>query len=207
MMSKALITAVAAVATLSSTAVSAKNPHSGGQGNQGAQNAEGRGRGNQAAQPFEGRERGNTGAQPFGESGRGNTGARPFEGRQPGNTGAQPFAEGTRGSPASQGRNACFAGEDRGDCRERLRVQRRTNSTYVWRNGRYEASSGAATSGNIIGFAHGAPLVGSSSDRDYVNSHKNDRSWRTRCQRTYRSFNWRTGTYLGLDGSRHYCTS
>ena len=125
---------------------------------------------------------------------------------------AQPYQgggrQGGRGTVATQGRGDCYPGEPARDCRERLRVQQRSNRQYVYRDGRYEArdSTGAAVGAGILGFILGAAIAGSSHDRDYYSSHRNDRNWRGRCQRTYRSFDWRTGTYLGRDGYRHYCT-
>jgi hypothetical protein len=100
----------------------------------------------------------------------------------------------------------CFAGERSADCRERMRVEQRSHHHYVWRNGRYEDQSGAAIAGGILGFILGAAIVGSSSDRDYYNHHRNDRGWRTRCRSAYSNFDYRTGTYVGPDGYRRYCT-
>jgi len=124
---------------------------------------------------------------------------------------AQPFQGGGRPggrNVAAQGRGGCYPGEPARDCRERLRVQQRSNRQYVYRNGRYEPedSTGAAVAGGILGFILGAAIAGSSSDRDYYNSHRNDRHWRSRCRRSYGSFDYRTGTYMGRDGYRHYCT-
>ena len=98
----------------------------------------------------------------------------------------------------------CFAGERSNDCQERGRVEQRNNKHYVYRDGHYEDSSGAAI-GAILGFAVGAAIAGSQQDRDYYNSHSSDRGWIGRCQSAYRSFDPRTGTYMGNDGYRHYC--
>ena len=100
----------------------------------------------------------------------------------------------------------CYRGERAADCRERLRVERRSHRRYVYRNGRYEPSSGAAGASAIFGFVLGAAIAGSQQDHDYYYSHRNDRSWRSRCQSAYSNFDYRTGTYAGDDGYRHYCT-
>lgn len=103
---------------------------------------------------------------------------------------------------------ACFAGERRDDCRERLNFESRHNRHYVWRNDHYESddSAGAAVAGGVIGFILGAAVAGSNNDRDYYNAHRNDRDWQNRCRATYHDFDSRTGTYSGEDGYRHYCT-
>ncbi len=103
----------------------------------------------------------------------------------------------------------CYAGERRDDCRERLRVEQQNRHRYVWRNDHYEeqdAATGAAVAGGIIGFALGAAIAGSNSDRDHYYSHRNDRDWQSRCRATYPDFDPNTGTYAGQDGYRHYCT-
>lgn len=98
----------------------------------------------------------------------------------------------------------CFRGERYADCRERLRVEQRSNRRHVYRNGRYEDDSGAAVA--ILGFVLGAAVVGSQQDHDYYYSHRNDRDWQRRCQTSYSGFDRRTGAYPGDDGYRHYCT-
>ncbi len=107
-----------------------------------------------------------------------------------------------------QSSNGCYQGESASNCRERLRVQQRSRRQYVYRDGRYEPqdNTGAAFAGGILGFILGAAIAGSSNDQTYYDSHRNDRGWRYRCARHYRSFDYRTGTYLGYDGYRHYCT-
>ncbi|MGZ3364105.1 MAG: BA14K family protein [Caulobacteraceae bacterium] len=137
---------------------------------------------------------------------------------------AQPFPGGRdqgRGPPGGyqdrgpqgrgpQGRGpqggGCFPGEHGDDCRERMRAERRSNRHYVYRDGRYEDQTGAAIAGGILGFMLGAAIAGSSQDRDYYNTHRNDGGWRSRCSKAYRSFDAGTGTYMGADGYRHYCT-
>ena len=118
---------------------------------------------------------------------------------------AQSFGRGRNNAPA-MGRGGCYAGEQSARCRQRLTVQKRSKHTYVYRNGRYEDSSGAAIAGGILGFILGAAIAGSTQDRDYYYSHRNDRQWRSRCQSSYNNFDYRTGTYMGGDGYRHYCT-
>lgn len=120
---------------------------------------------------------------------------------------AQPM-QGGRGHMDAQGRGGCYPGEHRGDCDERLRVEQRSHHRYVWRNGHYEVQDdhGAVVAGTVLGFIMGAAIAGSASDRDYYNAHHHDRGWRDRCRSTYRSFDYRTGTYVGSDGYRHYCT-
>lgn len=125
--------------------------------------------------------------------------------------GAQPMPmpmQGDRGHMDSRNSGGCFPGERRDDCRERLRVEQRSHHRYVYRDGRYESqdNTGAAIAGGILGFMLGAAIAGSSHDRDYYNTHRNERGWRTRCRSAYRSFDSRSGTYLGSDGYRHYCT-
>ena len=124
----------------------------------------------------------------------------------PGQQGPQGANPGPQGQPAPQ--NGCYPGESRSDCRQRLTVQQRTHHQYVWNNGRYEDqnANGAAAALTIFGFILNAAIVGSTSDRDYYNYHRNDHAWQTRCRSSYRSFNSSNGTYLGRDGYRHYCT-
>jgi hypothetical protein len=115
--------------------------------------------------------------------------------------------QGPREEGRDGGRGSCYAGEQRDDCRERLRVEQQSHRRYVWRDGRYEDqdAAGAAVAGAILGFVLGAAVAGSSSDRDYYQAHRNDRDWRNRCN-GQPGFDQRSGTYLGQDGYRHYCT-
>jgi hypothetical protein len=104
-----------------------------------------------------------------------------------------------------QNSRGCYPGERYGDCSQRRSVERRRHHHYVWRDGRYmdqDDSAGTA----FLGFVLGAAIAGSNSDRDYYNSHRNDRGWRSRCRDAYDGFDYRTGTYIGPDGYRHYCT-
>ena len=100
----------------------------------------------------------------------------------------------------------CFPGERSADCRERGRAEQRSHKGYVYRNGHYEDNSGAVVAGSILGFVLGAAIAGSQQDHEYYNSHRNDRGWRSRCRSAYSDFDYRTGTYNGSDGYRHYCT-
>jgi hypothetical protein len=112
------------------------------------------------------------------------------------------------GPRADYARGGCYAGERRDDCSERLRYEQRSNRHYVWRNDHYEPqdTAGAAVAGAVIGFILGTAIAGSTSDRDYYNAHKNDRDWHNRCASTYQGYDSRTGTYVGPDGYRRYCT-
>ena len=101
----------------------------------------------------------------------------------------------------------CYRGESRSACRDRLRWEQRTHRRLVWRDGRYyhdNNDAGAAIVGGILGFALGAAIAGSQQDHDYYVRHRYDRSWRRRCS-SLPSFDWRSGTYMGRDGYRHYC--
>lgn len=56
----------------------------------------------------------------------------------------------------------------------------------------------------LFGFVLGAALAESREEhRDRVRLE--DREWIAACARKYRSFDARSGTYLGRDGLRHYC--
>ena len=71
---------------------------------------------------------------------------------------------------------------------------------------RYRRSDdGAAIAAGVLGFALGAAIAGSASDRDYYRSRRSDRAWLASCSSRYRSFDPASGTYLGFDGYRHYC--
>ncbi|MBS0360904.1 MAG: BA14K family protein [Proteobacteria bacterium] len=128
---------------------------------------------------------------------------------------AQPYPGGPHpGGPRpgvyddGRGRNGCYAHERPGECRERLRAERRYHRSFVYRDGRYEDrdTGGAAVAAGILGFILGAAIAGSSHDQNYYEAHRNDADWRARCRAAYRSFDARTGTYLGADGYRRYCT-
>lgn len=57
------------------------------------------------------------------------------------------------------------------------------------------ANWGAVAAGSIIGLAAGAAIGGSARNNDAV----------AYCQQRFRSYDVRTGTYLGYDGRRHAC--
>jgi hypothetical protein len=73
-----------------------------------------------------------------------------------------------------------------------------------WRRNRGDANANAAAAG-VIGFALGAAIVGSQSDVAYTIDRRDDRRHRSQCSRQYRSYDWRSNTYKGADGYRHYC--
>lgn len=104
--------------------------------------------------------------------------------------------------------NGCYSGERGDDCRERLRYEQQSQHHYVWRGDHYESqdAAGAAAAAGIIGFIMGVAVAGSPSDRDYYNAHRHDNDWRHRCSSSYSGFDDNSGTYLGQDGYRHYCT-
>jgi hypothetical protein len=116
--------------------------------------------------------------------------------------------DGGRGYSRAPSGGGCYAGERRDDCSERLRYEQQSHHSYVWRGDHYEDqdAAGAAVAGGIIGFILGTAIAGSSSDRDYYNAHKNDRDWHNRCASAYQGYDSRTGTYVGPDGYRRYCT-
>jgi hypothetical protein len=116
--------------------------------------------------------------------------------------------DGGRGYASNSYGGTCYSGERRDDCRERLSYEQQSHRRYVWRGDHYEDqdAAGAAVAGGIIGFILGTAIAGSNDDRDYYNAHRNDRDWRDRCARSHPGFDERTGTYLGPDGFRRYCT-
>ncbi|MGE0044854.1 MAG: BA14K family protein [Hyphomonadaceae bacterium] len=59
--------------------------------------------------------------------------------------------------------------------------------------------------GAILGFALGAAVVDSQQQQEYAEGRLNDPAWIAYCARRYRSFDPYTGTFLGIDGLRHYC--
>jgi len=70
---------------------------------------------------------------------------------------------------------------------------------YYYRHGhRYYYNDGYYYGGAaIVGLAAGAIIAGAASS--------NYNTWIARCEARYRSFDRRTGTYLGYDGYRHPC--
>lgn len=61
---------------------------------------------------------------------------------------------------------------------------------------RYYDDDGAALAAGILGLAAGAAIASGSGYRS---------DWHAYCASKYRSYNPRTGTYLGYDGRRHRC--
>lgn len=102
----------------------------------------------------------------------------------------------------------CYPNERRDDCRERLAYEQRSQHRYVWRGDHYEAQDPGAgvAAGAILGFILGTAIAGSNEDRAYYDAHRNDRDWRDRCARSHPGFDARSGTYVGPDGLRRYCT-
>jgi len=119
---------------------------------------------------------------------------------------AQPYGSGDHREGVN-GRG-CYSGERSNDCSQRRNVERQNHHQYVYRDGRYEDrdSSGSAAAAGVLGFVLGTAIAGQASDRDYYVSHRSDRDWRSRCATSYHDFDRRTGTYVGPDGYRHYCT-
>lgn len=90
--------------------------------------------------------------------------------------------------------------------RDRRYVDRRQGRGYYDRNyGSMRRDDSSAIEAGFLGFVLGAAITGSGNDRTYANSRLNNRRWTRACSRRYRSFDARSGTYLGNDGYRHYC--
>lgn len=68
---------------------------------------------------------------------------------------------------------------------------------------RYRYNPGAAVAAGVAGLALGA-VVGSQARSGYYPA-RGSADWYAYCARKYRSFDPRSGTYLGYDGRRHYC--
>src|SRR3569833_214959 len=65
----------------------------------------------------------------------------------------------------------------------------------------YWGGPGPALGAGLLGFAAGAAIAGAAQDRAYADSDDHVSA----CQDAYRSYDYRTVTYLGFDGMRHYC--
>lgn len=63
----------------------------------------------------------------------------------------------------------------------------------------------AAVAAGFLGFVLGAAIAGSQGERSYAVARLGDPNWIAYCARKYRSFDPRSGTYLGYDGYRRYC--
>ncbi len=75
--------------------------------------------------------------------------------------------------------------------------------------GGYRRDSGAVAAGVIGGLALGA-MIGAAAAQPpppayYGRPYGGDRDWLAYCSSKYRSFDPRSGTYLGYDGLRHPC--
>lgn len=90
--------------------------------------------------------------------------------------------------------------------RDRSYVDRRHGRGYYDRNyGSTHRDDSSALAAGFLGFVLGAAIAGSANDRTYATTRLGDQSWTANCTRRYRSFDARSGTYLGFDGYRHYC--
>lgn len=77
---------------------------------------------------------------------------------------------------------------------------------YYDRNyGSVRRDDSSALAAGFPGFVIGAAIAGSANDRTYATTRLSDQSWTANCTRKYRSFDARSGIYLGFDGYRHYC--
>lgn len=79
---------------------------------------------------------------------------------------------------------------------------------YLRRHGHRDDDHDAAIgiiAGAILGFALGAAVSDTRERQSRALSRIDDPDWIAYCARKYRSFDPRTGTYLGYDGLRHYC--
>ncbi len=91
--------------------------------------------------------------------------------------------------------------------RDRRYWDRRYGRGYFDRHFRgYRRDTGAALAAGFLGFVLGAAIAGSANQQAYARAHLSQREWIAECARRYRSFDAGSGTYLGYDGYRHYCT-
>lgn len=79
----------------------------------------------------------------------------------------------------------------------------RTNHSH-WNNSQYQSfyryhqndrGFGGSMAAGLFGFAVGAALTGSVDGNSHIRA----------CEARYRSYDWRSDTFLGYDGSRHLC--
>lgn len=91
---------------------------------------------------------------------------------------------------------------------------RHYNDHYYGRHHRHrDFDAGSAAAAGIVGLAAGAIIGGAiaNSNQQPVYDYRMDPNYRSRadwdayCYSKYRSYDARTGTYLGYDGYRHYC--
>lgn len=121
-------------------------------------------------------------------------------------------------------RRYCYRGERTSDCRHRLRDQQRYARQYDRRHydnryydnrydrrydDRYRRRDGgdvaAAVALSVLGQALGVDIRGSVGDRDHYYRYRDDRAWHDWCRSRYRSYDYRSGTYMTRDGYRRYC--
>ncbi|RRN64300.1 BA14K family protein [Caulobacter sp. 602-1] len=76
---------------------------------------------------------------------------------------------------------------------------------YLRRHGDRRDDHDEAIIAGLLGFALGAAIAGSQQEKERVKPRLSDPDWIAYCARKYRSFDPRSGTYLGYDGLRRYC--
>ena len=69
----------------------------------------------------------------------------------------------------------------------------------------YRNDYGAAAAAGIIGFGLGAAIAAGANEPRYYDGPYGDPDWHAYCASKYRSYDPRTGTFLGYDGYRHPC--
>lgn len=86
---------------------------------------------------------------------------------------------------------------DRRECeqRQRPRPDQQQNGDDI----------GAAIGAGIIGLTLGAIIAGAANENDKQQRIQQYERWVAYCSSRYRSFDVRTGTFLGFDGRRHAC--
>ena len=105
------------------------------------------------------------------------------------------------GPGASQGAN-----RGRDAFRARSYWDSRNGSGYYTRTyGDTRRDNSSAIAAGFLGFILGAAISGTGSDRTYATSRLGNQTYISSCASRYRSFDPRSGTYLGYDGYRHYC--
>ncbi len=117
---------------------------------------------------------------------------------------AQPYPYGGPGyyGPSYYYYNGRWVDQQRWEA-QREREWRRNNYNRYRRGN----DSGDALAAGIIGFALGAAILGSQNDASRAYGYRSDRQHIASCRARYRSYDWRSNTYLGVDGYRRYCVS
>lgn len=89
----------------------------------------------------------------------------------------------------------CWQGDrrDRRNCRNEPSARPNSND------------AGVAIGAGIIGLTIGAIIIGAASDKKKREDARNYDRWLADCSRRYRSFDPRSGTYIGRDGRRYSC--